>query len=106
MFVGLCARRGGLTDLPVKAAQPGVAGWVAWAKQRGIWRPQGGGYAPQKGDLFCIAGVGPGVWAHIGFVAAYHGASGWFESLEGNSADRVRSGDRNRNQVAGFICWE
>jgi hypothetical protein len=88
MFVAECCLRAGLTQLPPHAAQPGVAGWIAWAQATGRIRLADASYIPEKGDLFCTGTT------HIGFVAGYIPETKQIETLEGNSSDRLRSGTR------------
>jgi hypothetical protein len=56
--------------------------WVAWATQRGCWRPVASGYAPQPGDAV-VYGV-PGDANHIVVVARTTARGG--RSVEGNTS--------------------
>jgi len=98
MFVGMCCLEAGLSNLPAMGLQPSVAGWVEWAKLRGLRRPADGTYVPRPGDLFCQG------TSHMGFVERFDGKN--IVTIEGNSSDRVASNLRRAFSatITDYIC--
>lgn len=72
------------------------------ARARSLWRPRDGGYLPSPGDLFMMR-TGPRT-GHVGFVLGCR--DGEILTIEGNSDDRVRLGQRRLDdaRLTGWIC--
>lgn len=95
------------------AAQAGVPvgdrgqglGWVpdvaAWAQSTGRWVPATSA-APAVGDLVVFDRNSDGVDDHIGVVTNV-GADGGFQTVEGNSSDRVSARSYGAGQAVGFV---
>ena len=95
------------------AAQAGVPvghqgqglGWVpdvaSWGKETGRFVPATGG-APAVGDLVIFDRNGDGVDDHIGVVTNLR-PDGGFETVEGNSSDRVSQRSYGAGQAVGFV---
>src|SRR5690606_1447184 len=71
------------------------------AVEAGLWRARGE-YEPAPGDLFVMDLPGPG--GHVGIVLGWQATH--FETIEGNSGDRVRHGVRSLDdtRIIGFVC--
>jgi hypothetical protein len=80
-------------------------GWVPdvsrWAQQTGRWIPASGG-VPAVGDLVVFDRNGDGLHDHIGVVTNVR-PDGGFETVEGNSSDRVSARSYGAGEAAGFV---
>lgn len=101
-----------LGEVPTGRFRAGVHALKKDAEEVGLWRGKGE-YLPSPGDVF-IMDMGRGT-GHCGFVLGVGVSS--FETVEGNSGDRIRAGIRNYSdsRIIGFIetvpqeryvaCW-
>lgn len=80
-------------------------GWVPdvsrWGQETGRWIPASGG-VPAVGDLVVFDRNGDGLHDHIGVVTNVR-PDGGFETVEGNSSDRVSARSYAAGGAAGFV---
>jgi hypothetical protein len=80
-------------------------GWVPdvsrWGQENGRWIPAGGG-TPAVGDFAIFDRNGDGLHDHIGVVTNVL-PDGSFETVEGNSSDKVSARSYSAGGAAGFV---
>jgi hypothetical protein len=80
-------------------SQAYVPSSVNWAKQNGLWIPNGNGAAPQKGDLVVFDWNGDGTADHIGVVTGVN-QNGTISVVSGNTDAYGKTGGESSNSGA------
>lgn len=92
LFVGWCLRQSGFGLPKFNYASAAAFAYAAHKNGWGSYHAQGSGYTPRRGDIF-VRGYNGSDFngaAHVGFVRQGN-TNGTFETVEGNSENRVNT---------------
>ena len=100
MFVSFCIHYAEVTDYPQEAS---CSAWVELLAEQGYYTDAAGAI-PQKGDLIFFEKDGLSGADHIGLVLEVNSEDGTVKTIEGNSAEQVRSVeyDLTDEEILGF----